>query len=65
LPFGEEAKYPYVGTYNVEGELGGSKYSIGRSSRPKYRVGSGADGDYHISGSLIKTAYVKTMKPDP
>jgi hypothetical protein len=54
-----------VGKYNVEGELGGSKYSIGRSSRPKYRVGSGADGDYHISGSLIKTAYVKTMKPDP
>ena len=52
---------PYVGKYNVGGDMGGSKYSIGKTSRPHYVVGAGADGDYNISGTILKTGQGKTM----
>ena len=60
-PYGQEGKYPYVGKYNVGGDMAGSKYSIGRTSRPNYVVGAGADGDYNISGNITKTGQGKTM----
>ena len=41
--------------------MGGSKYSIGKTSRPHYVVGAGADGDYNISGTILKTGQGKTM----
>lgn len=62
-PYGEEAKYPYVGKYNVGAELGGTKYSIGRTNRPDYRVGSGNDEIYNISGNLVNSNIGKTIGP--
>jgi len=34
MPYGEEGRYPYVGKYNVGGDMGGSKYSVGLCNRP-------------------------------
>ena len=33
-PYGEEGRYPYVGKYNVGGDMGGAKYTVGDSKRP-------------------------------
>lgn len=41
--------------------MGGSKYSIGKTSRPNYVVGAGADGDYNLAGTMLKTGQGKTM----
>ena len=41
--------------------MGGSKYSVGRTSRPEYTVGAGADGDYNLAGTMLKTGLGKTM----
>jgi len=52
-PYGEEGRYPYVGKYNVGRDMQGSKYSIGRSNRPDYTVGAGADHIYNISNNMV------------
>ena len=50
-----------MGKYNVEAGLGGSKYSIGNTTRPENLVGAGADGDYNLAGNMLKTGQGKTM----
>ena len=61
MPYGQEGKYPYVGKYNVGRGMGGTRYSIGSSSRPEVRVSAAAEAEYNVGGDIVKTGQGRTM----